>query len=182
MGWSNNQQAGLSLVGTLVAITVLALVIIVSSRLTARTQQASRISRESFIAATAAREGLELVRAMRDTNWFLERSDQRHWTHGLCTNPDTGEIFEERQFTLDPMTVRRLDPVGDSEQSLLYIAESNEWTHAVTGQPTPFHRVLTVDCRDRDVGLIVTAAVTWTSSTGQDRTLTLSERLYDWLP
>lgn len=179
MAWSN-KQAGLSLLGTLVAVIVLALAVVIGSRLTARTQQAGRLSRESAIAATAAREGLELVRAVRDTNWFLQRSDNRHWTHGLCTNPNTGETFDERQFTLDAKTVRRLEPVGDSQSSLLTVENNHEWTHSSSGQPTPYRRVLTVDCRDRDVGLIVSAAVTWVSNSGQERTLTLSERLYDW--
>lgn len=178
---SSNKQAGLSLLGTLVAVIVLATVVVVASRLTARTQQAGRLSREDFAAATIAREGLELVRAVRDTNWFLARSDNRHWTHGLCTNPDTGEIFAERQFTLDAATVRRLDPVGDSQASLLSIADNGEWTHHTAGTPTPYKRVLTVDCRDRDVGLIVTSTVSWLSNAGVERTLTLRERLYDWL-
>lgn len=177
MAWSNK---GLSLIGTLVAVVILALVVVVASRLTARTQQAARLSRENFAAATAAREGLELVRAMRDTNWFLQRSDNRHWTHGLCTNPDTGETFDERQFTLDARTVRRLNPVGDSETSLLTIGSSGEWTHHAEGKPTPYHRVLAVDCRDRDVSIVVTARVSWPSNAGLERTLILSERLYDW--
>lgn len=177
---SFNKQSGLSLLGTLIAVIVLAVVIIAASRLTARTQQAGRISRESFAAATVAREGLELVRAMRDTNWFLKRSDGRHWTHGLCSNPATGEVASERQFTLDPVTVRRLDPVGDIENALLTISDHGEWTHDPTGQPTMFSRVLSVDCQDLDVGIIVTSTVTWTSSTNQARELILRERLYDW--
>ncbi|MEK7556590.1 MAG: hypothetical protein AAB538_01300 [Patescibacteria group bacterium] len=189
MAWSNgnnnNQstQLGLSLLGTLLAAFLLATTAVVVSRLVARTERATQTSREFIVATAVGREGLELVRAVRDTNWFLKRSDNRHWTKGLCSNDDTGEQFSEtREFTLDADTVRRLESVGDSDKSALHIASNAEWVHDITPRATPYQRLLSVDCRDKDVSILVTAKVNWRGGDRQEHEWTVSERLYDWMP
>lgn len=171
MAWLNNK--GLSLVGTLLAAFLLVTVGLAASQLAARSGRASASSREGLVASALAREGLELTRVLRDTNWFLRASDHRHWSQGLC---------EGEQFTIDAKAVRELDGVGDFENDKLFIANNGEWVHEATGRETPFRRRLHVDCRDKDVSFLVTAAVTWHEATAQERTWTISERLYDWLP
>lgn len=164
---------GLSLIGTLLAVFILATTAVASSQLIARTQRASRESKEALVATMLAREGLELVRALRDTNWFLGRSDNRQWTVGLC---------EREEFTIDASIVRNLNDVGDFEENQLYIANNGEWVHEETDTKTPFRRSIQLDCSDQDVSLLVTSRVTWREGNESKRTWTVSERFYDWLP
>lgn len=180
--WNSKTQAGLSLLGTLLAAFLLATTAVAVSHLVARTQRASASSRERIIATAIGREGLELVRAVRDTNWFLQPSDARPWTFGLCSDMNGNEFFEKREFTLDAKTVRQLDPVGDGESAQLYVAGNGEWIHESTSHATPYQRLLSVDCSDKDVSMLVSAQVTWPGRDGNDRQWTVRERLYDWLP
>lgn len=171
MAWSNNR--GLSLLGTLLAAFLLTATAVATSQLVARTQRASGSSREALTAIMLAREGLELVRALRDTNWFLSLSDNRQWTQGLC---------DQEEFTLDARAVRNLDGSGDSEKAQLYIADNGEWTHEESEKATAFRRSLSIDCSDQGISLLVTSRVTWPSGGKGERTWIVSERLYDWLP
>lgn len=166
-----NNQAGLSLLGTLLAAFLLASTAAAVSQLVARTQRASLTTRELFTATLVAREGIELVRAHRDTNWFLKISDNRVWTQGLCDGPE---------FTLDPATVRHLNPVGDKDTSALFVASNGAWTHEAGPQTTPYQRVLKVDCSDKDKSILITSTVTWRGSDHRDHEWQVSERLYDW--
>lgn len=171
MAWLNHNQ-GLSLLGTLIAVFVLSTVALAGSQLVVRTGQSVRLSRESFTATLLGREGLELVRALRDTNWFLRRSDSRRWTQGLCAG----------DFTLDPDMVRRLTGMGDLAAAQLYIAHNGEWLHTVTDHPTPYQRLLTVNCSQSDTTVLVTAKITWQGADGRSHAWNISEQLYDWLP
>lgn len=179
-----NSPAGLSLLGTLVAAFLLATTATAVSQLVARSERASQESRARFVATTIAREGLELVRALRDTNWFLGQTDSNHnWLEGLCSDSGTGEEFlGVREFTVDSAGVRSLDPVGDHEQAALFIQNNDEWTHVPSARPTFYQRQLAMDCSDQEVSVLVTATVTWQGRRGSEQIWTVSERLYDWLP
>lgn len=168
---STNNQNGLSILGTLLATFLLASTVAAVSQLVARTQRVSLTSREVFTATTVAREGIELIRAYRDTNWFLKVSDNRAWTQGLC---------DGSEFTLDPGTVRHLNPVGDKDKSALYITPSGDWTHEATTKTTPYKRVLKIDCSDKDKSVLITSTVTWRGGDRQNHEWQVSERLYDW--
>lgn len=182
MAMSTGPNNGFSLIGVVMAVVLLTAAVVVVTRLMAQTSTIGRTSRDIFIAANLGREGLELVRAVRDTNWFLEPSDGRHWTHGLCSNSATGDEFTAtRTFTLDAASVRDLDPVGNDAQSELYITNNGEWTHAVTENPTPYQRVISVDCSDKDVSIAVESIIAWTGRNGE-RSWFVKESLYDWLP
>jgi type II secretory pathway pseudopilin PulG len=61
---------GFSLLGVLLATGIGLIVIGVIASLASRIYQTTRTSKEAFIATALAREGVELVRANRDSNWF----------------------------------------------------------------------------------------------------------------
>ena len=177
-----DQNSGFSLLGVVLAVVLMTSAIIVVTRLMAQSSVIGSTSRDIFIAANLGREGLELVRAVRDTNWFLEPSDGRHWTHGLCSDAVSGNEFTEtRFFTLDSAAVRDLDPVGSDAESELYVSSNGEWGHAVNGHPTPYQRVISVDCRNKDIYIEVESIIAWAGRNG-DRSWSVKERLYDWLP
>lgn len=168
--WKTNNP-GLSLLGTLLAVFLLGSVAIAVSQLVVRTERSTQTSREVLTATVLGREGIELARALRDTNWFLRESDGRHWTQGLC---------DSTEFTLDPLTVRRLNPVGGKDKAPLFIAGNGEWVHEPTSQPTAFQRLLSVDCGEKDISFLVTAKVNWQGADQKNHEWVLREKLYDW--
>lgn len=168
---SLNNNRGLSLLGTLLAAFLLATTALSVSQLMAKTQRASLTSRELLLATALGREGIELVRALRDTNWFLQRSAQRHWTQGLC---------DADEFTLDAPAVRALSGVGDKDRSQLFLADNGEWVHAEGSHPTAYQRLLSVDCGEKDTSILVTSRVTWRGADHQDHEWQVRQRLYDW--
>lgn len=168
--WKTNNR-GLSLLGTLLSAFLLGSAVVAVSQLVVRTERSTQTSRELLAATALGREGIELVRALRDTNWFLRPSDGRHWTQGLC---------DKTEFTLDARAVRQFDPAGDKESAPLSRADNGEWVHQSTGQPTPYQRVLSVDCGEKDTSILITARVAWQGADRKDHEWVISEKLYDW--
>lgn len=177
---------GFSLVGLLIAAFIIVMVVMASSRLFGSAQKAATISREKFIALNVAREGLELVHAMRDNNWFTN-TDRSFWLdHGLCVdNADNHQIF------IEPKTVRNNDTATNDGSSNLYINhDTKQWTHeSANGEQTPYSRQISIDCSTKDgvpadnkpAFVTVTSTVTWQSA-NQDKSVVLKEQLYNWLP
>lgn len=176
---------GFSLIGVLVSLFFLVSAGIMIAQVISRTKDAASRSRQVFIATHLAREGSELVQAIRDTNWFVGRQeDDREWTADLC---DTGDTNHE--LALDAAGVRgeELVTYGEAE-SQLYQTEDGEWTHNPSGATaTPYSRVISIDCASKDGESIddpgriqVTSTVTWTQGEEEQSVITRSV-LYNWL-
>ncbi len=182
---SSADQHGFTLIGVMVATVILSALSITVAQVMSRAEPLVDMGREQFIAANLAREGLELVRAVRDTNW-LSGDDRSQWlAGGLCNDSDTSYFDTDRRFTLDVDMVRNFEGVGDFEQSQLSIQDNGLWTHAANaGTATSYHRVLSIDCSTKESEppfVIVTSQVAW-QSRGQERQVVVKEKLYNWLP
>lgn len=165
---------GFSLIEVLVALSLLTVVFLGIVQLMARSGQVAEQAQDKFIAASLAREGLELVRAVRDTTWFTD-ADRSHWIQGaMCGD-----------FTYDAARLRQQQPFGTSADSRLYIQSDGQWTHQPnTSGETSFQRVMSVDCSEKDntpPRVTVSSRVGW-DYRGQQREVVLKERLYNWLP
>jgi Tfp pilus assembly protein PilV len=176
---------GFTLIGVLVATVIMGLLAVVMAQLLTRAEPIVDLGREQFIAVNLAREGLELVRTTRDSNW-LSQDDRGLWlTNGICDSEDVSYFDTNRSFTIDVDMVQNIDGVGDVQQSRLYIKNNGLWIHDnQTGSPSPYSRVMTVDCisKEDDPPLItVTSAVSW-QSRGEEREVIVNEKLYNWLP
>jgi len=185
----------------MVAITVIITAISSSLALIQSSITATRIGGMQVVAANLAREGLEVVRALRDTNWLQSKSFQV----GLV---DAGGI----------KTARPILDVENGGWTLSFEATSLTAANAavyVTAegvnrqadiQPagsavSPYTRALTLQhiCRDGGTGaerlvgdassclgsetfagLAVFSTVRWRGVAGRFQTLTAEERLYDW--
>lgn len=74
-----NTRPGFTLVETLIAISVVGVVITAAWQLTTSSVKIGHASMKQFVALHAAEEGLEIVRNMRDSNWLRNAS----WRSGL---------------------------------------------------------------------------------------------------
>lgn len=165
-------------------ISVIALVI---SNLTNERETALR-----YQAINLAREGVELVRNIRDSNWL---NGQDVW-QGIGATSERQEMFLE------------YNPAGVTEVSLNSLGSAQIFKRASDGvyvqgsagageQGTPFSRILTLqllDCADDTVAcgdifnedrrnaiaLQVTSEVSWRSGSGREDAVAITETLYDW--
>lgn len=197
--WLRDRR-GQSFVEAMVAITIIVSSISSALALVQSSITATRIGGTHVVAANLAREGLEVVRSMRDTNWLKSRSFQV----GLI---DAG----------GDKIARSLLDVTSGDWSLSFAATSLTDANAAVyladgiyvqadappsrGTKTLYSRTLTLlpICRDNGagveravsgtdvclvsetlVGLLVDSSVRWQTVSGQYQTLTAEERLYDW--
>lgn len=175
-------QRGFTLVGVLVAVIIAAQVVLIVARLMARSEVLLDVSRETVTATGLSREGLELVRTLRDLNWFTHVTKDE-WLVGIC--PDTGSA--NHQFTIDTAMVRAQAQVGDAERAELFIHANGLWGHTAlaNSEPTPYERIISIDCStagDELQHVTVTSTVKWQGRQGQERSVVLKEQLYNWIP
>lgn len=187
---------GSSLIEAMVAITVIVTAVSSSLALIQSSITATRVGGQQVTAANLAREGLEVVRAMRDTNWLQGRSFQ------------VGLVDPSGAKTARPL----LDPNAGgwtlsfaAGADAVYVRPDGIHVQADTA-PTgaavsPYARTLSLRhiCRDGAsgnerlvgdastclasetlAGLAVSSTVRWRGLGGGQRNLTAEERLYDW--
>jgi len=194
-------RRGQSFIEAMVAITVIITAISSSLALIQSSITATRIGGLQVVAANLAREGLEVVRGMRDTNWLKSQSFQV----GLV---DAGGVkiarpildVENGSWTLS------FEPTGlTSANAVIYVSDEGVHRQA-DSQPAGsvaslYSRILTLQhiCRDDGTGierleggsatclgsetlagLAVFSTVRWRGVGGQFQTLTAEERFYDW--
>lgn len=189
---NSKNSAGITLVGILVATFILAAGAIAISRLSGSAEKFTGVGREVTIASSLAREGLELTRALRDTNWFSSETGTDAWlSHGLCVTQNENIASSNHQIIIDPNIVSSIydsiakkEPIDLSDgDRQIYVSKSGAFTHE-GGDKTPYTRVITLDCstkNDEPKYITVTSTVKW-NSRGADREVVLAERLYNWLP
>lgn len=189
-------RQGQGLLETIVAIGVIttglvSVISLVISNLTTQRESAMR-----YQAVNLAREGIELVRNTRDSNW-LDSSKENAWV-GLA---EAGDVVVPVFNPTISGTVSFVSYSGGSESAIqqcangFYAQNSSNCTGV-----TPFERVLTLafhSCNDifpapddtcgaafgesgvGDIALGVTSTVTWKDQ-GRQREVKLNETLYDW--
>lgn len=170
-----NNQKGFTLIEVLVALSILIFVALGVFQLVIRSKQLADIGREQFVATNIAREGLELVRTLRDTNWFSD-DDRSNWiSDSMCGS-----------FTYDVDRLYAGDDIGGADQAPIFIQGDGRFSHEslTSSVQTPYSRVLEVDCSQREgvpAYVTVSSQVSW-ANRGQPREVILKEKLYNWLP
>ena len=190
---SPQSSAGLTLLGVLVAALLFASILTASFGLVARSTREVGRGRENFVATNLAREGLELVQVVRDSNMLQCPPGQANpacpatsaWTGNLAGGAPLCADDGEQQLIVD-----RNDPIpggarvqawqGSNDQLWL---EGQRYQHDATGAATAYHRRVTIDCANRaaaaDEHIVITSTVTW-QSRGEDHAIALRGQLYNW--
>jgi len=201
-----SNQKGQSLLELLVALFILVSALAATVVLIVTSINAGREGRNRLIATNLAREGIELVRNIRDSNWSDPNSIQ--WNDGLTF--DNGS-------TNDTTAVPIIDSDHSSPLFIDFSADGitdDQWTRIrqtgvqylqyQDGGNSAFYRILrlTAICRKDDggsealpvknsftgndcdagyseVGVRVISEVCWPSS-GSNKKVIIEDRLYDW--
>jgi Tfp pilus assembly protein PilV len=196
---STTQSAGLTLIGVMVATLIFALVLIATFNLMARTTRESGRSREIFTATNLAREGLELVQQVRDTNMLrcpkgtvdpkctpdFKWTDNFYGVVKLCADDSANRRLFVDRIDTDVIASGVLVQELSSSASASLFLNGDRYQHAPTATSTPYSRRIEIDCTNHnqqaigDEHIIVTSIVTW-SSRNDDHEVRLSNQLYHW--
>jgi len=171
----SNKNKGFTLIEIIVVILVitvgvLATYIVVQEIISYTHQVSSRLT-----AAYLAKEGIEIVRNIRDTNWLQGES----WSNGLAdVGPNDWEAdyndadLIDCSFPCDP---------NNSDNSPRFLKINGEFYNYISGSDTKFKRRIRIS----DIGgdnLTVTVSVWWEEKGETYGPITVQEILYDWDP
>lgn len=174
-------QRGFTLIETLVAITILMIVIVVPFYSIQQSLMASNVARDQLIASSLAQEGIEYVYYVRDTNYlyYYHNSNTYPTASGWLSGLDS--CISAAGCVVDPAQSTALGCSSQNGCPVLYLnPASHLYTQTSSGNtPTRFTRKVTITQIN---GYEVRATVTVSWITAQRTyTITDNENLYNWL-
>lgn len=161
---------GFTLVETILAITVIGLVITAAAQLTQSSLNVGRISTHELVAYHLAEEGLEVMRAQRDTNWLKNYA----WNRGLEQGTYTIQTNEAAGFNEAPWKVIK---VGGIDAPETVLSPTERYTRLVTLSYS--EEVSTEDPTIKWEVMHVSSKVSW-KEREREKVVTLSMDLTDW--
>ena len=187
---------GMGLMETIVALGVIMTGLVSTIALAISNLNAARGSVLRYQAASLAREDLEIIRNMRDSNW-LSAPPGGAWNGIVGTGAEVILRFDPTQPGQAPALIS--SATAPEFDAILRCGENGPYAQgsAFCTVPTPFTRRLVLRpiscvaafpgtpqvCAENQMSdpaaLEVTATVRWTEST-QSRELILTETFYDW--
>ena len=194
---SSQDQRGSTLIDVMIALVVISVGLVGALSLATSNVRNQGIGLSRLIANNSAREGIEIVRNIRDSNWLSSRA----WYEGLSGSTACAVINDPRAAALDFVACPSggdffTEPfrlVKNEETTSLDVLLQQGTGSPLTGVPTAFYRTIELKpicliagaealnpCEIGDaVGMRVTSEVVWQQS-GQNRLARLRENIYNW--
>ena len=150
-------HAGFTLIEVMVAISIMLIGIVGLYSLIPKIVSITGANNNKFTASQLAREGIEIVRNIRDTNWL----EEENWQEGL-DNGDWRAQYDKEfllSFSDEPLKI-----------------DGNGFYNYDSGETTKFKRKLSLSNPEADV-LNIKVQVTWS---GEGSPFEVEENLYDW--
>jgi hypothetical protein len=200
----NNGEAGQSLIETIVGIFILSTALTASLGVIIYSFAASSASQSEIIASNLAREGTEVVRMMRDSNWLAGDVKGNAWDLQACSDIGGRLCFPRayqqvppyNNYDLDSGNQRAIFDSSDSSWALdsngplnfdLYLQPDGTYTHDATAEVSVFARMINISLNtaapytneNSNQEMIVKSVVAWrgkgcTAFTGTADLLALS--------
>lgn len=196
-------QQGLTFIEALVALAVLITAIISVLTLATYNLNIATASENRLKAANFAREAIEVIRQIRDSNWLAGNPDIP-WYSGILDDPDNYRLITK----FDPATnswstTDQTVGINDCAECTIYFDDSTGvYSHNPGGAQTPFKRLVTINeicwqqggggeitkaagqhCSDLPgndlIGYQLKVEVSWHDN-NRDHLLNIIDRLYDW--
>ena len=204
MNWLRNKK-GQTLLEVIVALSILIVALVATIVLIVSSINAGKQARNKLIATSLAREGIETVRNIRDSNWLDPAVVD--WDNGLYTPSDSTAIpiIDGTNPTSLDFTVNNFSEIDTEIKSSnnFYVQGNN-----VSGGKTSFYRLIYISpiCHDdsdnesidpaidsdllcgsagihasypNKVGIRVVVEVRWPSDSSS-KTISIEDRLYNW--
>ncbi len=180
---ANNRGRGFTLIETLVAITLLTLAVVAPMTLATQSLASSYYARDQVTAFHLAQEAVESVRSSRDANILFNALASG--SNDILEDIPSGTPFvvdtRDNTMTVCAVTCPPLKtdgtfyaygPVGTSD---IY------GTHA-GWVATRYTRTVNAEYVSAPDEIRISATVTWRTGQFQERSFTISENLYRWVP
>lgn len=173
---------GFTLIETMVAVSLLAITIVLPYYAIQRSLIATYNARDELIASALAQEAIEYVRGVRDSNYLYELNNgsiSRSWLYGVDgTNSSPNCLTNNCQLDASRNTPVTICPTLGCTAKL-YLSTTNLYNQTSSGTQTKFVRYIRLKGTGTTGEVSVTAVVTWESHGTQ--VVTISEVLRDWL-
>ena len=141
----------------------------------------SSISKQRVVALNLAREGIEIVRAIRDTGW-LQNDQCWNAENDFCGLKNGSWIVDYNTIGLvedvNKTSPDNLDNINNCSNCQLKIDEDNLYNIS-TGSPTPFKRMITISKGDFGEEKKVVSQVQWQEH-NHSHSIELEVRLTNW--
>lgn len=184
----SHNQKGQTIIEVMAAIFVITIGMMGALALTVSNLRNQRIGAGRLISTQLSREGIESVRAIRDTNWLQEET----WDNGL-TNPTSHCAVLDADGK--SLTFQTCGTLADPGYQLSRDPATGIYSPTI-GDPTRYFRRLTLHpiclngitetvvtsgtCGgDESIGLEVTSETAWNDAVSV-RTATIVEKIYNW--
>jgi len=167
-------QSGFTIVESLVSILILTLALVPVLSVVVSATDISNNIRNNFIAANLAQEGIEVVRSIRDRNWFIDPIPNPPYP---LTNPPSGTLIGTWRVQWDS---ELLVAVGSNPPLLI---DANGIYNYTTGARTLFRRRIIIEdanLANPDKDMRVISEVTWVAKGNITRTVRAESHLYNW--
>lgn len=192
----NSKKSGESLIEVLVSIIILVLFMTSIFTMVNRSIVLNENIRSRVIALNLAREGIEGVRNIRDTNWLRFSGDRRNkWLclTASCDESEPTDLISDGSYHLDFSSGDGVYELVSSSYSDLFYSDyqlyrdgEDLYSHDSTGTSSKFYRQIKLSltsspncsssCPDR---LVVTSRVGWNGVQGPQEVL-LETYLFDY--
>lgn len=151
---------GFTLIETLVALVILTMAVIPLLTLAESASQLSADIRNDMVAAGLAQEGVEIIHAIRDTNWFSSQA----FDNGLAAGS-----YQLEWNSVPPLTPATGDPLNLNNGVYTYSG----------GTATIFTRTVTLTNVSANE-IKVVSTVTWPSRGNSTKTISVEDHLFNW--
>jgi len=153
-------QKGFTIIETLVSLVILTLALVPILNLSNSATNISAAIQDNLIASGLAQEGIEVIHAIRDTNWF----NNREFDSGL--NDGTYQVEWDSASLLS---------VGGNPALNL---NNGRYTYA-GGTPTKFTRTIVLT-KVNAGELKAVSQVTWQSRSNDSKSIIAEDHLFNW--
>lgn len=171
---NTNTKRGFTLIETLVAITILVVAVSTPISLAAQSLFTAFYAKDQTTAFYLAQEGIEMIKNRRDQNLLVVvNGGSSAWLDGISLDTDL-HVDTPNNAIYTTATCPKECP------TLVY---DGVFYNHTNGTPSRFSRTVRVtqDTADADEAL-VESTVDWKTGSFQERTFTISERIYNWVP
>lgn len=174
----NSQQSGFTLVEILISAFILTVAVGSVMALIMTNLQAISGTKRSVVAANLAQEGVEIVRALRDTNW-IENLPY-----------DAGNIGINGTYCANYNSLILMNPCPDLQYKLYWNSTDRVYTHISAGNSaTPYEREIRItripnpedpDPQGDDPDVLQVESVVRYQVRDVTRSIIVEDHLYDW--
>ncbi|MBI3335382.1 MAG: hypothetical protein HY001_02695 [Candidatus Portnoybacteria bacterium] len=161
-----------SFVEIIIAVAIASAVFVAVFSLAFQNLSAAQLTRQRFIAAHLAQEGIEIVVNKRSSNWLIFPGDPLKWREGLGDGAAYIAQYNSTALASDPSN----PPLVIDSDTSLYCHPSLD--PACAGTASPYRRQIRISTIS-DHQMKVVSTVTWTYN-DQTRSVSVEDRLYNW--